>query len=237
MVVMAASGRRSPPRAGAGRSRTRPDEAKLLADACQKQGMNEPGGKTISWSDVPPSLGNRGERAPAALSSLMREHILPALEEAEEKLKISSDAASYSRCSPLPGPLSSCQHFLVFRVVERVFHDGSSIAFAEKLHLDPRAGNGIFDGQIAVQDALAQGVAVARAGDVPKHALAIQQWLAAQANGGEVVGDKRAELARVALRLNGFQRRSADEVAFAQLHREPKTCFVGIVFGVNVGAP
>src|SRR5229473_7228610 len=81
---------------------------------------------------------------------------------------------------------------LAFRVVQRLLHHCRRVACTEELHLDAYARHGIFDGEIAICYALAQRIAVARAGHVAQYPFAIQQWFAAQPDGGWIIQHETA---------------------------------------------
>src|SRR5579875_4105774 len=106
-------------------------------------------------------------------------------------------------------------HLLIFRVVQRLLHHCCSILYSEELHVYSRSWHGVFNREVAVGDALAEGVAVATAGDAAQDALSVgrEQGFAAEGDGSRVIEDEAAEFACDARGFDAFQSLFAEEIA------------------------
>jgi hypothetical protein len=101
---------------------------------------------------------------------------------------------------------------LAGRIEERLGADGDRVRRALGPYAQARAGLGVRDGQVPVEDGLADRRAVAGARDVAERPVAVEQRLLADEQAGRVVGEHAAQPALHAARLDRGRRLAPDEV-------------------------
>src|SRR5262245_25619941 len=111
------------------------------------------------------------------------------------------------------------------------------MAFAKEKHLYLRSFGSTSNGQIAVGNALANRVAIVRTGDVTEHPVTVQDWFLAHDHDVAVIKRQAAEPAHDSLPSAPFEGSTAQEVALVEADRETDAGLVGVVFGMDVGAP
>ena len=101
---------------------------------------------------------------------------------------------------------------------------------------DQNPGNGQLEREITVHDALTYRVSVVRARYEPHH-LAVTQDRLFPHHHRVIVDGQAGEFARDALLFRSEQRRTAGEVALVDPDGKPDPGLVGVVFGMDIGAP
>src|SRR5512138_1081939 len=91
--------------------------------------------------------------------------------------------------------------------------------------------------QVAISNALSDGVAKVCAGHVTDYLVRRENRLATHDNMRRIIQRKAAQFALDTFGADALQRGAPMKVALIQSHGETKSGFVGIVFMVNVCAP
>src|SRR5437868_8736984 len=128
-------------------------------------------------------------------------------------------------------------NLLIFRIVEWFLHHRCSVPYTKQLHLDLSSWRGIFYRQIPVGDTLAYSVTVASTGYTAQHTLIIEERLTAQSHGSRIINDQATQFACNTPCFDAFYCLSTKKTTFFKLDGKAKTRFVGIIFGVDIGAP
>src|SRR3990172_1559821 len=126
---------------------------------------------------------------------------------------------------------------LPLRIVERLLFDGQPDALAEQLRLQARSRLSQGQRQVAVGDALANGVAVAAGGDPTDELAGVEDRLVPQADSRGVVEAQATKLLVDAFLLLFLERLLPAEIAFVEADEETHSRFVRGVVRSDVGAP